>query len=181
MAKQTRGRGQLIGLFGVAALSLLGAYLLFVVASEEGIWGTTNQGQFVQPPVTTDDVELTDRQGEAFALDEVWWLWVVEPGVCEQPCQHALGRLRQLHVLLNKDAIRIRRAFLTSADRIGLTEQWLARYPRLLRLTGSLSKLNRGVYIVDSIGNLVLWYPLDDAGSLVLDDLKRLLKVSQIG
>ena len=178
---QTRGRGQLIGLFGVAALSLLGAYLLFVVADEEGVWGTTNRGQFVQPPVTSDEVELSDGRGRAFALDEVWWLWVVEPGACEQPCQHALRQLRQLHVLLNKDAIRIRRAFLSSADGIGLSEQWLTEYPQLLRLTGSMSKLNRGVYIVDPIGNLVLWYPLDDAGSPVLDDLKRLLKVSQIG
>ncbi|MCZ6712295.1 MAG: hypothetical protein O7B25_18175 [Gammaproteobacteria bacterium] len=38
-----------------------------------------------------------------------------------------------------------------------------------------------GAYVVDPLGNLVLWYPLADAGEPVLDDLKVLLKVSQIG
>ncbi|TDJ26836.1 MAG: hypothetical protein E2O59_09280 [Gammaproteobacteria bacterium] len=178
---QTRGRRQLMLLFGVAVMSLVGAWGLFVVVSNGGVWGTTNQGQFVLPPMTADDVALTDEQGHGFAPDEVWWLWVVEPGACEQQCQHALRQLRQLHVLLNKDAVRIRRAFLTSADRLAVSAWLHEQYPQLVRLTGSLSKLSRGVYIVDPIGNLVLWYPLIDAGSPVLDDLKRLLKVSQIG
>ncbi len=178
---QTRGRRQLMLLFGVAAMSLVGAYGLFVVVSNGAVWGTTNQGQFVQPPMTADDVALTDEQGLGFAPDEVWWLWLVEPGDCEQQCQHALSQLRQLHVLLNKDAVRIRRAFLTSAGRLPASARLFEQYPQLVRLTGSLSRLSRGVYIVDPIGNLVLWYPLIDAGSPVLDDLKRLLKVSQIG
>ncbi len=178
---QTRGRRQLLLLFGVAAMSLVGAYGLFVVVSNGGVWGTTNQGQFVQPPMTADDVALTDEQGLGFAPDEVWWLWLVEPGDCEQQCQRALSQLRQLHVLLNKDAVRIRRAFLTSAGRLPASARLFEQYPQLVRLTGSLSRLSRGVYIVDPIGNLVLWYPMIDAGSPVLDDLKRLLKVSQIG
>ena len=178
---QTGGRRQLITLIGVAALSLVGAYLLFEVVRENGVWGTTNQGSFVQPPMTGEEVELTDEQGRGYTLEEVWWLWVVEPGVCEQTCQHALTQLRQLHLLLNKDARRVRRAFLSSAEQLPDNARELERYPQLVKLSGSLNKLSRGIYIVDPIGNLVLWYPLMDAGSPVLGDLKRLLKVSQIG
>ena len=48
-------------------------------------------------------------------------------------------------------------------------------------MTGELSALTEGIYIVDPIGNLVLHYPLSDAGKPVLTDLKKLLKLSQIG
>ena len=44
-----------------------------------------------------------------------------------------------------------------------------------------IAGLEPGLYIVDPLGNLVLRYPLGAAGNSVLDDLKRLLKVSQIG
>ncbi len=178
---QSSGRRHLMLLFAVAVVSLVGAYGLFVVVREDGVWATTNRGQFVQPPMTAQGVALVDGEGQGFSLDEVWWLWVVEPGACKQPCQHAIKQLRQLHLLLNKDSVRVRRAFLTSRIQLPLNGRWLAQYPQLVRLTGSLGSLSRGVYIVDPIGNLVLWYPLIDAGSPVLDDIKRLLKVSRIG
>lgn len=175
-------RRPLIILFGIAVLSLIGAYGLFVVVRDDGaLWATTNQGQFVQPPMIADDAALIDEQGRSFSTNNVWWIWIVEPNACDQACEHSLTQIRQLHVLLNKDAGRIRRAFLTSADRLPSSTRLLEQYPNLVRLTGSLNRLSRGVYIVDPIGNLVLWYPMTDAGSPVLDDLKRLLKVSQIG
>ena len=41
--------------------------------------------------------------------------------------------------------------------------------------------MDEGIYIVDPNGNLVFSYPLDINPKLLLADLKRLLKVSQIG
>ena len=38
-----------------------------------------------------------------------------------------------------------------------------------------------GIYIIDPLGNLVFFYPVDAPPEDVLKDLKRLLKVSQIG
>jgi hypothetical protein len=37
------------------------------------------------------------------------------------------------------------------------------------------------VFIADPLGNVVLYYEFGQAGRAILDDLKRLLKVSQIG
>jgi cytochrome oxidase Cu insertion factor (SCO1/SenC/PrrC family) len=48
-------------------------------------------------------------------------------------------------------------------------------------LAGDLQLLKAGAYVVDPLGNLVLWYSYDDVGKPLLNDLKRLLKVSQIG
>ena len=46
---------------------------------------------------------------------------------------------------------------------------------------GDLGVLARGVYIVDPLGNVVLRYSHEQVGKPLLDDLKHLLKVSQIG
>jgi hypothetical protein len=81
-------------------------------------------------------------------------------------------------VLLNQDASRVRRALLArqTADS-GLVE----RFPRLVMLSAEVGSLAEGVYIVDPLGNLVLRYPPQAPAADVLEDLKKLLRVSQIG
>ena len=89
-----------------------------------------------------------------------------------------MHQLRQLHVLLNRDAPRVRRA-LVSGEHQDL-QMYQDVYPGLAHLVVA-GPLRNGVFIVDPIGNLVLWYPFGDAGKPVLEDLRRLLKLSQIG
>jgi len=171
-------RRQLIGMFAIALAALGGAYALFYAAREGGVWGTTNNGTFVLPPIAVAELSLTDGDGRLMTEGQTWWLWVVTPERCEADCEAALHQLRQLHVLLNKDADRVRRALLTPS---AVTPGILSTYPGLVHLKGDLQKLDEGIYIVDPIGNLVLHYSMADAGKPVLDDLKRLLKLSQIG
>ncbi len=177
------GRTQLILIIAVALLSLGGAYALFYAARSGGTWGTVNQGAFVDPPVTVEELAVRADTGTSFATGGTWWLWVVPKGPCDDTCLQALHQLRQVHVLLNRDASRVRRALVGRADDGGADDHaGLAReYPKLAFLSGNLETLRRGIYVVDPIGNLVLQYPLEDAGKPVLDDLQRLLKVSQIG
>ena len=175
---QQKNRRMLLAMFAIAFLTLGGSYALFYMARSGGVWGTTNHGAFVDPPVTVGELGLTDDRGALLTEGGTWWLWVVAPEGCLEACKAAVHQLRQLHVLLNKDADRVRRALLTPdpADP-GLK----AEYPRLEHLTGNLQALAEGIYIVDPIGNLVFFYPLSDAGKPVLEDLKKLLKLSQIG
>ena len=56
-----------------------------------------------------------------------------------------------------------------------------AQYPELGYARGHPGPLQAGVFIADPLGNVVLYYEFSQAGGPVLDDLKRLLKVSQIG
>jgi hypothetical protein len=178
-------RTQLLLLLGITVISVLGASLLFQSARSGGVWGTTNKGTFVQPPVVVADLRIRDEPGSLLTGTGNWWVWVVPQGECVEDCRHALHQLRQLHVLLHRDAGRVRRALveegaggaeaeLRHADLIQL-------YPELALLSGEVTTLARGIYIVDPIGNLVLHYRMEDAGKPVLEDLKRLLKVSQIG
>lgn len=173
-----KARRQLVLMFGIAALSLGGASLLFYL-SQSGVWGTTNNGKFVQPPVDATTLQVVDGNGRPAADAHVWWLWVVRETPCDAACDQALHQLRQLHVLLNRDAERVVRALVSPT---GTPDPALEqKYPGLRFLAGNTSALEPGIYIVDPIGNLVLRYPVETPGKAVLQDLKRLLKVSQIG
>ncbi len=172
-----RNRRQLLGMFAVALITLGGAYGLFYAAKQGGVWSTTNHGIFVEPPLTVADLGLSESAGRPMTEGQTWWLWVVVTDGCHADCEAALFQLRQLHVLLNKDADRVQRALVTpAADQPAV----MADYPRLQHLSGPVA-LDEGIYVIDPIGNLVFFYPLREAGEPVLDDLKRLLKLSQIG
>lgn len=173
-----KNRRLLLAMFGIAFVSLGASYLLFYSAREGGVWGTTNNGAFVDPPLNVASLGLTDSGGQLMTEGITWWLWVVAPQGCATECADAVHQLRQLHILLNKDADRLQRALVTDQ---GTAPGLLEEYPKLEHLTGNLGPLSEGIYIVDPIGNLVLFYPLSDAGKPVLTDLKKLLKLSQIG
>lgn len=171
-------RIQLVVILVIALASVGGAYLLYYLSGDDGLWGTTNRGTFVDPPVNVSELEVRTDSGAAFDTGGNWWLWVVPRGPCESSCQDALHQLRQLHVLLHRDAGRVRRALVAADGESGAAAE---DYPRLQVLSGNLEPLDRGIYVIDPLGNLVFHYPLEDAGEPVLDDLERLLKVSQIG
>ncbi|MFK7915331.1 MAG: hypothetical protein AB8B93_15565 [Pseudomonadales bacterium] len=173
-----RNRLQLIAIFMIAVISLSASYFLFFSARDGGVWGTTNNGEWVKPPLVAADLGLLDASGAAAELEPLWGVWVVSDQPCAQVCDEAVFKMRQLHVLLNKDADRVRRA-LIAPDAAGA--QLRENYPKLSRWTAAAQALAPGVYLVDPIGNLVFRYPLDTVGKPVLSDLKRLLKVSQIG
>jgi cytochrome oxidase Cu insertion factor (SCO1/SenC/PrrC family) len=169
----------------VAAVSLFGSYFLFLAVRDEGGLGTVNNGAFVKPPLTVAELPLVADRERPIDWSAHWWLITVAAGECEQPCVDTVHLLRQMHILLNKDADRVRRGLvLTGTVRTDLRAEYpelaLGRLPGLA-LTQQDRSLQPGVYIVDPIGNFVFRYPLEVDGSAMLKDLKRLLKVSQIG
>ena len=171
-------RKQLVGMFAIALVTMGGAYALFYTARQGDIWGTTNNGTFVNPPLSVSALSVEGEDGQAMTEGGSWWLWVVAPEGCRGECAAALHQLRQLHVLLNKDADRVQRALVTGSRAV---PEVVGEYPRLIHLQADLRPLTEGIYIVDPIGNLVLQYSYSDAGPPVLEDLKRLLKLSRIG
>lgn len=176
-----RNRLTLIGLFALAIVPLFGAYWLYQSTRMSVPWSTTNHGELLTPIRSIADRGLQAADGSASMVGSgVWWLVIVSDGACGNGCGHALHQLRQLHVLLGKDADRIKRA-LVELGGSGVDSELAERYPKLNWFTGSAGALRAGVYIVDPHGNLVLYYHYADAGKPVLEDLKKLLKVSNIG
>ena len=180
---QRKNRRMLLIIFGIAFASIGGSYLLFYLTQGSGVWGTTNNGAFIDPPVHIADLGLVTEAGMPILEGKQWWLLISAQERCDADCEHALLQTRQLHILLNKEASRVTRALVSDGSLA--VEPVLADYPNaehlIARPEAAATRLERGIYIVDPIGNLVFFYPLSDAGKPVLEDLKKLLKLSQIG
>lgn len=129
-------------------------------------------------------------------LQGKWSLVYIVSGQCADGCKKILYSLHQIEQAMGKDSLRVQRvALLTHPEN---TLDILANYPGqwLLQLAKSDldAFLNRFrlddvtdpvmagyVYIIDPLGNLMMFYPADFDPYGVLRDLRRLLKASQIG
>ncbi len=181
LAVRRRNRIILVGLFAFAVVPLIGAYVLYENARDGDPWATTNQGELLTPIVAIESFGLAPGDSAvSMSGSGIWWIATVTDGGCESPCQHALHQLRQLHVLLGKDADRVKRSLVVLGDG-SPSEALVAEYPEVAWFTGSGAALRGGVYIIDPLGNVVLRYAYTDAGKPVLEDIKKLLKVSHIG
>ena len=167
MSEANKGRKQLLMMFAIAFVTMGLAYASFYYARTEGTWGTTNHGAFVDPPLQLDDLGI-----ERFERGDTWWLLIADDR-CERSCQDTLASMQSLHILLNRDARRLRRALLSDQAGAGADEHLVER--------PNPGSLEDGIYIADPLGNLVFFYPMETDPKLVLADLKKLLRLSQIG
>jgi hypothetical protein len=121
-----------------------------------------------------------------------WSLVYVGDGVCGEECHHALTVMRQTRLGLNNDMTRVERVFLATAN--CCARDFLAReHPGLQVLDArdaAAAALVREfpdegrancVYIVDPLGNLMMSYDARQNPHGLLEDLKKLLRLSHIG
>lgn len=168
-----QGRRHLLAIIGIAFVTLGGSYLMFYLASSGTGWGTVNHGAFVSPERNTGELGWDlDAQDAGH-----WFMWVVDRG-CSADCVQKMADLRALHILLSREAGRVRRAY---TDLEGATPDLGEPFPKLHRIAPGPIAMSPGVYIVDPNGNLVFFYEISVDPALIKEDLKRLLKVSQIG
>lgn len=175
-----RNRLLLVGLFAIAIVPLFGAYWLYESSRSGKPWGTTNRGELLDPVVSVAELKLSAVDGKASMVSGHWWLVVVESDGCAIECQDAVHQLHQLHILLGRDASRVRRS-LVALGSTPLDEAVAKNYPELVLFEAPMDALRPGVYIVDPLGNVVLRYGYREADKPVLEDMKQLLKVSHIG
>ena len=172
-APEAKNRCQLTIILITATISLLGSYGLFWVAKSGVGWGTTNNGAFVTPATNRSDLGWQFQSDLELLQDNLWWLWLTVDN-CDAGCEQALKSLKATHILLNKEAERVRVAY-SSADQVAPGTSGV------IRVRPTQRDMPVGIYIIDPLGNLVFFYPVDAPPEDVLKDLKRLLKVSQIG
>ena len=113
--------------------------------------------------------------GGSYLLFFATWLWTVTEN-CAEDCAKALKNLQATHILLNREAKRVRRAFSNNSGNFIPENQ-----PDLKLVNTANQSVPEGIYIIDPNGNLVFRYAIVTNPKDILQDLKRLLKVSQIG
>ena len=182
-----KSQRKLILLCAVALVPLGFAYVLYYFLEGSEPWASSSKGELLNPIISADTLGIKNNLGDSQKLGEsgVWWLVVVSGEFCRTDCENALHLVRGSHVLLNREISRARRAWLRlSRDGISVDKDMakiVEKYPELKIFTARQGTLKNGVYIVDPLANIVFYYPYSEAGKPLLEDLKKLLKVSRIG
>ncbi|HEX4387748.1 MAG TPA: hypothetical protein VH109_03890 [Steroidobacteraceae bacterium] len=186
-------------LFVLAGLFLLPLALAFFT-----YYGTSwrpaarvNHGTLITPPRPLPPLQLpyetlgaSARDGTP-ALRGVWSLLYVQEGACGQSCQGALYFMRQTRLALNADMTRVERVLVVTGRCCERAELGRA-YPGLVLIdaAGEAGAALRAalpapdehtVFVVDPLGNLMMSYDVRDNPRGLLEDLKKLLRLSHIG
>jgi hypothetical protein len=175
----------------------LGPLLVAVALYYSGNWrpiGGTNHGVLVQPPVTLPQLSPVAGPDEGYAGDlrGRWTLLYVDTGSCSQRCAEALFRSHQAREVLGRNRIRVERLYIYRGQ--APAEADLARDEALRVLPASDPEAIRVIdaipadvaatdelLLVDPLGNLMMRFPLDQEPKGMVEDLKKLLKLSRIG
>lgn len=178
---RARGRLQLI----LILLVVLGPMLLATFMYKLQFWvpeGRSYHGVMIGNGESRADIGIT-------AQDDRWQLLVSAPEACADECEQLVYLARQIQIGLGRDASRASHALAVdqalSADYQALLEReypQLQRYPLdSQRYLQKVKEPGPQLWIVDPHGNLVLRYDAKVNGKHVLDDLRHLLKLSNIG
>ena len=151
--------------------------------------GKTNHGELLEPIINVSDelpVSPVHRQ-----YDGAWLLLYANIVACDERCHEALYTLRQSRLMLGKEMDRVRRVFLhgdsppdtvfLAHEHQGLITIQDSRLDSLLQNKKPADLPAGGYFLIDPLGNLVMYFRPDIDPSDMVDDIKRLLKLSRIG
>ena len=167
---------------------LLAAGMYFTGASFQPA-GRTNNGDLLQPVIPIAD-ELPDSS----LLDNIggrWLLLYSNDGACEDACNRALYILRQSRLALGNDRDRLGRVLLrvesapdtvnpgeNYAGTIILTDDALSEW---LQDKKPAAAASGGYFLIDPLGNLVMYFSPKIDPSAMVEDIEHLLELSRIG
>jgi hypothetical protein len=180
-------RLQLLLIAGLFLGPLILAALMYYGGMDLRPSGRSNHGVLLEPVS-----QLSDKYPELRELSGGQWLLVYSnTDACNGDCRDALYTLRQSRLMLGNDMNRLTRLFLhgdTPPDKVFLDEQ----HEGLRTLNnGSLAKdlwsalppdvPSAGFFLLDPLGNLVMYFRPDLSPGEMVDDIQHLLELSRIG
>ena len=187
--KDIKGRLQLAVISLVFFGPLILAAWLYFSGSGLTPEGRTNHGALLEPIVNIG--EALPRSTTLESGDGRWLLVYVNEDACGEDCEFALYTLRQSRLMLGKEMDRLERLFLhgdTAPDTVLLTEQHAGLISTkdsglsgLLQNKKPAELAAGGLYLIDPLGNLVMYFHPGVDPSDMVEDIKRLLKHSRIG
>jgi hypothetical protein len=191
-ALRARNLRTLAVLAGLFLLPLAGSFLAYYGTSWRPA-GHVNHGTLITPVRTLPAVAADSRHGALFRGQ--WSLVYVGDGACDEDCRAALYFMRQTRLGLGTDMTRVARVFVATGhccDRAFLERE----HPGLTvidsgpdggaggsALAGQFPAADRAdtLFVVDPLGNLMMSYDARRNPHGLLEDLKKLLRLSQIG
>jgi hypothetical protein len=187
--RKRSGRLQLLLIAAVFLGPLLVAAWLYFSGGALQPQGRANHGTLLEPVVNLDDA----LPGSPITgLHEGLWLLVyANPDACEEECRDRLYAGRQMRLMLGREMDRLGRIFLhgetapdtvfLAAEHEGLVAMQDRELSDLLAAGTPATEPGGGYYLVDPHGNLVMYFSPTLAPRDIVDDIKRLLRLSRIG
>ncbi|MET0779011.1 MAG: hypothetical protein ABWZ65_26365 [Pseudomonas mandelii] len=181
-ASRRKGRLQLL----LILLGVIGPMILATGMYKLQFWvpeGRSYHGELIGNGQTRADLGVQ-------AQEERWQLLVTAPKECSVDCQQLVYLARQIQIGLGRDAGRASHALAASQPLAADYDAKLTReYPQLQRYPMDLTTFTKTagdktapqLWIIDPHGNLVLRYDPTVKGKDLLNDLRHLLKLSNIG
>jgi len=201
-AQDRRQRRLLIGLGVLFFAPLAASFYLYYGPMGWRPGRHVNHGDLIDPARPLPEVSLpvaaqgVPRTARPDFLKNKWTLLYVGSGNCGAQCRVDLYNTRQVRFALNRDMDRVQRVYIALGDCCDyaylqsqhpdlLTVRATAQAAPLLALLppsgGASPTAAERVYLIDPLGNLMMWYAPDAKPKGMLEDLKRLLGLSHVG
>lgn len=154
-----------------------------------------------QPAYKTFE-ELTANVSPEEYEPRPWQLLYIGGASCDMTCQERLYFLRQLHIRLGSESGRVQRAYVLAGPQTAsidaATQDYLAKEqqdmavihgdPAVLQQVlgeraqpGQQPLTEHYIYVMDPVGNIMLYFTPENDAEQILDDLDHLLDHSPLG
>ena len=156
-----------------------------------------NYGSLVQPVKKLQWPLLSSVSGERYenGFGRKWTFLLFANDSCSEKCQSNLYYMRQIRTLLGRDTPRLQNVLVMTGVVDSALNSFLVEYPDLVVIPNSNQILESQLqnpdveqvgstprlYLVDPDNNYMMYYPAEIDHYRVLDDIKKLMKLSQIG
>ena len=184
-----KGRLQLVLLALVFFGPLVAAAWMYYAGQFAAPEGRSNHGTLLEPIVSLSDAgpgsPLLGRS------EAGWVLLYANPAECDDACRQALYTTRQARTMLGREMDRVVRVFLhgqsapdtvfLAAEHEGLITLADASLAALLESKRPAQLPAGGYFLIDPLGNLVMYFEPDINPRDMVDDIKHLLRLSRIG
>lgn len=151
--------------------------------------GQAHHGTLVQPVRPTGHLVFESPRGQHLSLAEFkgHWLLVLEADHCASACIEMLRSMHQVRLALGAGRERVRRLLLLhQPPSAGFMSLLTKVYPQMPAVHGGGSATfgqpplaREGLFVIDPMGNLMMHYGIAAPAEDILEDLERLLKISE--
>lgn len=180
-------------LIAVFVVPLLIAMLMYAMRDYVPTVKSVSHGELIHPAQPITIFELQQRPSQLKTLDDIkgkWTYLIYSPNSCTLECEASLFKLRQTKIATGRESNRIQSVLIVGENKISsniLDRNKRTHVGKLLKFElenqpGFQKQLQQGmVYLVDPNGNLMMQYDTTSTSRGMLKDIKKLLKISNIG
>ena len=182
-----RGRLQFLLIAAVFFGPLLVAAWLYYGGGGLQPESKANHGTLLEPIVNLND----SVPGSSLLAQRLWLLLYADRSACGEPCLESLYTLRQSRLMLGREMDRVQRVFLhgdEAPDNLRIADEHRGlitlqddALQSVLDKKKPREMADGGFFLIDPHGNLVMYFEPDINPRKMVDDIKRLLKLSRIG